>query len=468
MNIDFTPHAAQAQIHAALWPAMKGRVVMVIAGRRFGKTVLSILEVIKRAIEIPGSRIWYVAPTKEQAYRIAWRVLLYPRVDKDGRKHPPYLPHNLISKRRDDLHYVELKNGSLIEFLGTQEEIFLLGAGLDFVVLDEFPTIPFSVWFDTIRPMLADRNGDALFIGTVPDPKVHNITTEFLDMYDQILYTPGPEEKAFNFPSFSNPHINRKKIEKDIELLKKKGRENDALRLYFGRYTREYGMIFPKFSREQHVVVPFPIPGDWMRVMAVDPHPQKPTCALWCAIDKRPIPHYWFYREKEFIYEGSGRQMTIMEAAADILTIENAARERVAGRFIDPTFAKIEQKALGQKSVKDIFRDYGLHFREASRDFDTFFHKMTDKLVDEPEPSVHWFNNCINSIRQMEAYSWESWASSRAREERGVKNKPKKVDDDYVDCEKYIMNSNVHPVDIKKVHAFQDELRERWASRQFL
>jgi len=439
---------------------------MVIAGRRFGKTVLAILEIIKRAIEIPGCRIWYVAPTKEQAYRIAWRTLLYPRVEKSGEKHPPYLPPDLIAKKREDLHYVELKNGSLIQFLGTQDEIYLLGAGLEFVVLDEFPTIPFSVWFDTIRPMLIDRNGDALFIGTVPDPKVHNITPEYLEMYEQFLYNPGPNERAFNFSSFENPHINRRKVESDIDLLKKKGRENDAQRLYYGKYTREYGMIFPKFNPDLHTVIPFSIPADWMKIMALDPHPQKPCYGLWAAIDKRG--HYWFYREKEFMFPEADRPMTVMEVAYDILKIENEAKEKVTGRFIDPTYAKVQQNIIGEKCIKDMLRDYGVHFREASRNFETFFHKMTDMLVDEPEPTVHIFRNCVGFIRQIQAYGWESWASTRAREDRGVKNKPKKLDDDYVDCSKYIINSNVHPVDRSQIVAYQSKMRDKWAAQEFL
>jgi hypothetical protein len=432
---------------------------MVIAGRRFGKTVTAVMEIISRAIEQPGSRIWYVAPTKDQAYRIAWRLMLYPRVEK-GIWKPPYLPKELIKKTREDKHYAELNNGSLIEFLGVQAEIHLLGAGLDFAVFDEFVNIPYSVYYDTIRPMMMDSGGDMLFIGTLPDPKIHNITVEYLDMFEDCLHGDMYNGKAFTFNSKDNPHIDHEAVEREIADLKKKGREGDAERLYYGKYTREHGLVFPKFNYDIHTVEPFAIPPTWMKIMATDPHPQKPVNALWGAIDQKD--HLWIYREKEF--RGvNGRPLTVQETAYEMLLIESEAKERIMGRFIDPTFAKIQQNIIGQKCVKDMFRDYGVYFREADRDFMTFFNAFTDMLVDEPEPRVHIFRSCPGLIRQLQHYVWDSWASSRAREEKGVRDKPKAKDDDYIDCLKYIVNSNARPVDMKKINAYKGELRRRWS-----
>lgn len=455
MKIHFKPHPAQKLIYRALVPALQGAEVMVIAGRRFGKTVLAVNVIIKRAIEIPYARIWYIAPTKDQAYRIAWRVLLQ------------YLPKSEIHRIREDRHWVELKNGSLIEFLGTQDQVFLLGAGLHFVVLDEFPTIPHSVWEDVVRPMLADYNGDALFIGTVPDPKIHNISPEFLDMYDSLFYAHmlgEAPQRAFNFSSFENPYINHTKVKSDIEKLKKKGREKDAQRLYYGKYTREYGLVFPKFDYEKHTVEPFEIPKNWTRAMAVDPHPQKPVFALWMCRD--PRGHIWFYREQKF--EVDGRPLTIPECSYKIISLETEAKEKIRLRLIDPTFAKVEQKVVGTKSVVKIFKNYGLFFREANRNFMTFFNEFSDRLVAEPEPTVHIFRTCPGFINQLKSWVWASWASVRAREEKGAKDKPKAVNDDYISCSKYLVNANVPYINDEEVKLFKQQLKNRWENQQYL
>jgi Terminase large subunit, T4likevirus-type, N-terminal len=50
------------------------RFRILVAGRRFGKTYLSLVELC-RAAWSPGRLVWYVAPTYKQAKRIAWKPL---------------------------------------------------------------------------------------------------------------------------------------------------------------------------------------------------------------------------------------------------------------------------------------------------------------------------------------------------------------------------------------------------------
>lgn len=465
MEIDYTPHESQQKIHEALRPYNQSHLVMVIAGRRFGKTLLACAEMATRALSKPGSRIWYVAPTKEQAYMIAWRLLLKPRIDKEGVIHEPILPPEEVSKIREDRHYIELNNGSLIEFMGVTTEVRLLGAGLDFCVFDEFVNLPYSVWYDTIKPMLVYSKGDVLFIGTIPDPKVHNITIEYLDMFEECESGAITHGKSFTFASINNPYLEESVIEEHIKDLEKRGRGEDARRLYSGDYTREHGLVFPVFSYDLHTVEPFEVPLKWKRVMAVDPHPQKPIFALWAAVD--PKGQHWIYREKEFRDEDS-RPFTVQETAYEILVLETNTKEKVWQRFIDPTYAKVQHDIIGQKSVKDLFRDYGLGFQEADRTFITFFNGFSDKMVEEPEPSIKIFRSCPGLIRQLNHYVWDSWASSRAREEKGVKDKPKKTDDDFVDCLKYIINANVTPQTFttKMMQSFKSRLESRWKAEQ--
>lgn len=50
------------------------RFICVVAGRRFGKTHLSIRQLCYHAKE-PDRNVWYVAPTYKQAKQIVWRKL---------------------------------------------------------------------------------------------------------------------------------------------------------------------------------------------------------------------------------------------------------------------------------------------------------------------------------------------------------------------------------------------------------
>ena len=71
------------------------------------------------------------------------------------------------AKNESDLK-LELVNGSTIELKGTENATALRGRSLSGVVLDEAAFMDKDVWFEVIRPALADKRGWALFIST-PD-----------------------------------------------------------------------------------------------------------------------------------------------------------------------------------------------------------------------------------------------------------------------------------------------------------
>jgi hypothetical protein len=67
--------------------------------------------------------------------------------------------------------WVELITGAKIRLFGADNPDSLRGLYLDGVILDEYADMRPRVWGEIIRPLLADREGWAVFIGT---PKGHN------------------------------------------------------------------------------------------------------------------------------------------------------------------------------------------------------------------------------------------------------------------------------------------------------
>ena len=47
----------------------------MVAGRRFGKTYLALVELLKQSINTPDQLCWYVAPTYKASKNIAWLLL---------------------------------------------------------------------------------------------------------------------------------------------------------------------------------------------------------------------------------------------------------------------------------------------------------------------------------------------------------------------------------------------------------
>ena len=150
ITIEYAPREAFLPFHA------RGqRFAAIVAHRRAGKTVACINDTIKRALELqrPSGRYAYVAPYLGQAKEVAWDYLI-----RYSRPVAKQINHSEL--------WVELLNGSKIRIHGADNPDRLRGSYLDGVVLDEFADMRPGVWGEVIRPMLADRRGWAVFIGT--------------------------------------------------------------------------------------------------------------------------------------------------------------------------------------------------------------------------------------------------------------------------------------------------------------
>ena len=168
--IPYAPREAQLQIHDA---TQAHRFVVVVAHRRFGKTVAAINEAIKAAIECPleRPRIGYIAPTYSQAKRVAWDYLThYTR--------PIGAVANIAELRVD---FWDRR----IQLYGSDNADSLRGQYFDLVILDEIADQNPKIWNEIIRPALADRKGKAIFIGT---PKGQN---HFKELRDRAEKEPG-------------------------------------------------------------------------------------------------------------------------------------------------------------------------------------------------------------------------------------------------------------------------------------
>ena len=168
-TIDISLKKAQSEVFYS-----KKRFRVLVAGRRFGKSYLACIELFTKALARPGETFFYCAPTYRMAKDIAWKVL---------KKIIP--PQYIRSKNETDLK-LELINESTIELKGTENAMALRGRSLSGVVLDEAAFMESSVWFEVIRPALADKQGWALFIST-PD----GTASWFYDMWCYV-----PEDKS--------------------------------------------------------------------------------------------------------------------------------------------------------------------------------------------------------------------------------------------------------------------------------
>ena len=174
----------------------KKRFRVLVAGRRFGKSYLSCIELLKAAISRPGETYFYCAPTYRMAKDIAWKEIkkLVPR-------------EWIKSKNETDLK-IELVNDSTIELKGTENAMALRGRSLAGVVLDEAAFMDSEVWFQVIRPALADKQGWALFIST-PD----GTASWFYDLWCYVPDDATGEWNRWSFTTIEGGNVPKDEVE---------------------------------------------------------------------------------------------------------------------------------------------------------------------------------------------------------------------------------------------------------------
>lgn len=210
------------------------RFRVVVAGRRFGKTVLARMILIKEATSAKNRNVWYVAPTYGMAREILWNEL------------KAFIPRAWVRKYNETLLKIELINGSIISLKGADRPDTLRGVGLDFIVLDEFQDMRTEVWEQVLRPTLATSEGGALFIGT---PKSFN--------HFHQLYTKGvrqknrkfPEWRSWQFPTIMSPFVPKREIEQARRDLDPRTFRQE----FEATFETVSGRVYYAFDRNKHV-----------------------------------------------------------------------------------------------------------------------------------------------------------------------------------------------------------------------
>lgn len=179
IKLGYKPHQFQASIHKS-----RKRFKVVVAHRRFGKTVVSIMELIHRALKDPrpDARYYYISPFLKQSKAVAWDYLTKWAMMVPG-----------TEKNESELT-VTFMSGARIKLVGGDNADALRGIYIDGIVIDEVSDMKPTVWSEIIRPAMADqsRKGSwAMFIGT---PKGINLLSQ---IYEQAAG--DPEWDSFLF-----------------------------------------------------------------------------------------------------------------------------------------------------------------------------------------------------------------------------------------------------------------------------
>lgn len=208
------------------------RFRVLVSGRRFGKTRMSIEELLRAAAEAPGRRVWYIAPTYRQAQQICWQML------KDRLSAGRWIAR----KNESDLSIMLKNGGSVISLRGADNFDSLRGVGLHFLVMDEFADIKPEAWFEVLRATLSDTGGRALFTGT---PKGRNWA---YDLFQRGGDTDYPEWAAYSFTTIEGENVPAE----EVELARKELDELTFRQEYEASFVNFEGRAYYPFLAETH------------------------------------------------------------------------------------------------------------------------------------------------------------------------------------------------------------------------
>lgn len=215
----YTPHVAQKQLHDSV-----ARFIIVSCGRRFGKTMMAINELVKHLWENKGERGYWIAPVYRQC-RLAHRMISHEFGE-------------IIASATLNPMEIRFMNGSVIQFASTENSSNTRGDHAHIMIIDEASMVSEEAWTNVLRPMLSDTGGRAIIIST---PRGMNW---FHNLFIRGQDPEYPDYESFKFPTSANPYIPPAEIEEVRNSL-----PHDVFKQeYLAEFLEDGGQVFRNVS----------------------------------------------------------------------------------------------------------------------------------------------------------------------------------------------------------------------------
>lgn len=380
------------------------RFKVIDAGRRFGKTVLSIEEMLFKAVSTKDAKIAYIAPTYQQARDIAWEQL-------KARVEP--IKAEINESRLEVTVPNQYKGNSKIVLRSWDNIETLRGQSFHLLILDEVASMKSfeTGWKEVLRPALTDHKGGTIFIST---PKGFNHFYSLFQMQNK-----DKDFKSFKFTSYDNPHLDPKEIDKAKEELN----EDQFYQEYMADFRKMEGLVYKEFNRVIHLYDPdVQEPQNIKEYLGGVDFGFTNPCAV-VGIIKDYDDNYWvtdeFYErgktDAEIAEYVSQKQFhTVYADPENPAGVEELKRKHINCRDVSKSPVYIKGKKVG--SIKS-----GIN-------------KIRD-LLKQNRLKIN--KNCYNLIWELETYHYPDKKDDRNEEETPVKE-----NDHLLDALRYVIMSS--------------------------
>jgi phage terminase large subunit-like protein len=167
----------------------KAKRKIIVAGRRGGKTTGAAMLAAFRAMD--GQRVLEAAPLSDQTNAF-WESVKGFFAEPIARK---------VIKKNETDRLLEFPNGGRIRCKTAHDADSLRGDYADLLILDEYSFMEPDAWKLVGMPMLADNDGDAVFIFT-PNRRNHAFV-----LYNEAMSDESGRWQTWHFTSLDNPYL---------------------------------------------------------------------------------------------------------------------------------------------------------------------------------------------------------------------------------------------------------------------
>jgi PBSX family phage terminase large subunit len=366
--IEFTPHKYQQEVLDSA-----AEQILVVAGHRAGKSCVGAVWLIQRIAEDikAGVKTDYLilGPT----YRILTQSTLKTLFQ--------YWPKGLGSYKKQE-SLIQLVNGGVVWIRSADKPDAVEGMTSKAVWMDEAALCSETV-YDKVCQRLVQKKGE-------PKGRLLMTTTPYgspscwmnLRLIEQRKTLPWLF--YINFSMADNPYIERTVYDRA------KATMNESLfqRDFEGRFVKIEGLIYPEFTREDHVVEPFEIPNHWPKWSGLDYGWTDPTCVLGITFDPEAKLFY--------VYTQFYKNRTAVEKIGEFLK-----KYLFSYTLYDPAAVAVMQE------LRAVCK---LRIEPADNSVDVGIQRVTKLLK---ENRIRIFDSCEDLIRELEGYCYEKKGSGK-------------------------------------------------------
>lgn len=450
----YQPIGQQPEFHSADAASVR----LVLGSNRSGKSVAGVVEAIANSL---GYRPWLPEDHPDRVVRLTngdpipvpnvGRVIaqnfeqavvqtIYPKFEE-------WAPRGQYRVKRDNRgipKQIIWKNGSVVHFMSNdQDDMAFEGTNGHWVWADE--PIDYSKYVGLKRGLIDFSGHMWMTMTPLTQPWIADVIANRANQ-------PDGSVRLFKFSIWDNctengGHLRREDIEEFLSDL----REDELEARLHGNFLHLAGRVFKEWQPERpHWIPAFDIPDTWPRVCVIDPHPRKPIAVLWAAIN--PDEQIIVYRS---LFDP--KLKTVSDVADKMKELEGWTRDE-RGRWLRGTAAEPVAMRIIDNSANEQERTSGdtiwkrfaaeqiwcalAKKRNAQAGYDAI-HDALKVRTEWAEPGLVVFDCCAEVKHDFLNFCYDDWATNKQRELKGEKQDYRKLDDDFIDCIRYIYQMGI-------------------------